>query len=116
MASDAARASSDTRDASGLEYVEATVEAALTRAGAAAEVIVVNPPRAGLSHDVIDGLCSIGAERLVYVSCDPGTLARDVERLGGSWTATRIQPFDAFPHTGHVETVLWFERRMESPT
>ncbi|MFV1987414.1 MAG: class I SAM-dependent RNA methyltransferase [Gemmatimonadota bacterium] len=96
------------------EYVESTVEAALP--GLDAEIVIVNPPRAGLSEAVIECLCASKAERLVYVSCDPGTLARDVARLAVAWAPTRAQPFDAFPHTGHVETVVWFERRSGTST
>jgi len=70
-----------------------------------AEVIVVNPPRRGLSASVSDTLAECGARLLVYVSCDPATLARDVARLGDGWTIDSVQPFDAFPHTYHVETV-----------
>jgi 23S rRNA (uracil1939-C5)-methyltransferase len=92
-----------------VDFVQSTVESALSDP-APVDVVVVNPPRAGLSDIVIGGLRRIAAGRLVYVSCDPGTLARDVDRLSGVWTPSRAHPFDAFPHTGHVETVLWFER------
>lgn len=70
-----------------------------------AEVIIVNPPRRGLSASVCETLADCGARLLAYVSCDPATLARDVGRLGGGWTVAGVQPFDAFPHTYHVETV-----------
>ncbi len=70
-----------------------------------AQVIVVNPPRRGLSASVTDTLADCGARLLVYVSCDPATLARDVARLGDRWTVEGVQPFDAFPQTYHVETV-----------
>ena len=70
-----------------------------------AEVIVVNPPRRGLSPAVCEPLAVSGARRLVYVSCDPATLARDLARLGDGWAVHAVQPFDAFPHTYHVETV-----------
>lgn len=87
-------------------FVLAPVERALQSLGPA-DVVVVNPPRSGLSSDVAGRLAAFRAERLVYVSCDPATLARDMKRLSEGWTPDFAQPFDAFPHTGHVETVLW---------
>lgn len=76
-----------------------------------ADVVMVNPPRAGLSSPVSRRLARGGAERLVYVSCDPATLARDLRRLAPGWEVEGVQPFDAFPQTAHVETVAWLRRR-----
>jgi 23S rRNA (uracil1939-C5)-methyltransferase len=75
------------------------------------DLVVVNPPRAGLSRKVSEALVSGSAERLAYVSCDPATLARDLERLQPGWRVREVQPFDAFPQTSHVETVAWLNRR-----
>ena len=80
-----------------------------------ADVIILNPPRAGLSSRVAHILSSGRAEagaRLAYVSCDPATLARDLQRLERGWSLESVQPFDAFPGTAHVETVAWFGRRI----
>jgi len=72
-----------------------------------ADLVVVNPPRAGLSREVASELAAAGsARKLVYVSCDPATLARDLARLAGRWRPVAIAAFDAFPQTGHVETVV----------
>ncbi len=80
-----------------------------------ADVIVLNPPRAGLSSAVTgalnSGLTGPGA-RLAYVSCDPATLARDIQRLERRWWLESVQPFDAFPGTAHVEIVAWLQGRM----
>ena len=76
-----------------------------------ADLVVVNPPRAGLSRRVAEALISGVAHRLAYVSCDPATLARDLGRLEPAWNLVEIQPFDAFPQTAHVETVAWLQRR-----
>lgn len=74
------------------------------------DTVVVNPPRSGLSRSVTARLASGGVGQLVYVSCDPATLGRDLKRLGDAWVPRFAQPFDAFPQTGHVETVLWLDR------
>ncbi len=79
-----------------------------------ADVVIVNPPRAGLSEDVIRQLGDLatwrpssGATgRLVYVSCDPGTLARDLKRLGITADRMTVQAYDMFPQTSHVETLV----------
>lgn len=80
-----------------------TVERAL---GAAlpADVVILNPPRAGVDATVVEVLLSAPA-RVVYVSCDPATLARDLRRLAGVYTLESIRCFDLFPQTAHVETV-----------
>jgi len=76
-----------------------------------ADLIVVNPPRAGLSTRVAGALVSGSGRRLAYVSCDPATLARDLGRLQAAWKLVSVQPFDAFPQTAHVETIAWLHRR-----
>jgi 23S rRNA (uracil1939-C5)-methyltransferase len=74
------------------------------------DAIVVNPPRGGCARRVIEGIARSGARRLVYVACDPATLARDVRRLGTGWHLDRVRAFDLFPQTAHVETVLRLTR------
>jgi len=76
-----------------------------------ADLVVVNPPRAGLSRRVSRALVSGAARSLAYVSCDPATLGRDLARLASEWEVREIQPFDAFPQTSHVETIAWLDRR-----
>lgn len=71
------------------------------------DVVVVDPPRKGLEEAVIPIIASMGPERIVYVSCDPGTLARDVKRFSGEgYRAVRAVAVDLFPRTRHVETVV----------
>lgn len=76
-----------------------------------ADLAVVNPPRAGLARPVAETLADASLDGLAYVSCDPATLARDLDRLGDRWTVEELRPFDAFPQTAHVETVAWLEPR-----
>ena len=66
----------------------------------------MDPPRKGLAEEVPGIVAGMGPERVVYVSCDPATLARDVKRFGTlGYRAVRVQPVDLFPRTAHVETV-----------
>ncbi len=75
------------------------------------DVIVIDPPRKGVSPDVIDAMVEMSPERIVYVSCDPATLARDVKLLTArGYCVQTAQPFDLFPHTAHVETVVLLSR------
>jgi 23S rRNA (uracil1939-C5)-methyltransferase len=76
------------------------------------DVVVVDPPRAGLAGKALKRLGEIGAARIVYVSCNPTTLAGDVKRLAGDYgyRLLRAKPVDMFPHTPHVETVALLER------
>ena len=74
--------------------------------------VIVDPPRTGLSRDALDGVVAIGASRVVYVSCDVATLARDARRMvDGGYDISRADAFDLFPNTPHVETVVVFDRR-----
>ncbi len=70
-----------------------------------ADVVILNPPRAGLADEVPRALAARPPERLVYVSCDPATLARDLERLAPAFRPSTVRCFDLFPQTSHVETV-----------
>lgn len=84
--------------------------AQLEREGVRPDVIVVDPPRKGLSPEVLEVLLSMAPERIVYVSCDPATLARDLKTLCRDYTLTHVEGVDMFPRTHHVETVCLLER------
>jgi 23S rRNA (uracil1939-C5)-methyltransferase len=94
----------------GLEIVEGDVEAHLPDA-LPADLLLLNPPRRGLADTVPGIVLSSPPPRVVYVSCDPATLARDVKRLGDAYRLSALRSFDLFPHTAHVETVAVLERR-----
>lgn len=97
-----ARARTDAPE--GFEVVEARVEDALEGA-LPADLVIVNPPRTGLDEGVADVLARHRPERIIYVSCDPATLARDVARLRPGYAVAGLRSFDLFPQTAHVETV-----------
>jgi 23S rRNA (uracil1939-C5)-methyltransferase len=74
-------------------------------------VIITDPPRAGMHAKVVDQILRIAPRRIVYVSCNPATQARDVELLGKYYEVKKIQPVDMFPHTHHVENIALLEIR-----
>jgi 23S rRNA (uracil1939-C5)-methyltransferase len=76
------------------------------------DVVVVDPPRAGLHPRVVARTCELSPRRIVYVSCNPATLARDLKDFAaGGYGCAEIRPFDMFPHTPHIECVARLERR-----
>lgn len=76
------------------------------------DVIITDPPRAGMDEDVVKTIVQAAPERVVYVSCNPATQARDLALMDEAYKVTRIQPVDMFPHTHHVENVVLLERRL----
>lgn len=83
----------------------------LAERGLKPDCITVDPPRKGLSEQAIKAILSMSPERIVYVSCDPGTLARDLKQLGANgYELTAGTAVDMFPHTPHVETVILITR------
>jgi 23S rRNA (uracil1939-C5)-methyltransferase len=89
-----------------LGLVEEMMEALLP-----ADVVVLNPPRGGLHESVPRMIAEKGVPRVIYVSCNPATLARDLERLGDQYVISAIRAQDLFPQTAHVETAVVLERK-----
>ena len=75
------------------------------------DVIITDPPRAGMTEKLIQQLLKIRAPKIVYVSCNPATQARDLQLLDEAYAITRLQPVDMFPHTHHIENVALLELR-----
>ena len=75
------------------------------------DVIITDPPRAGMHPDVVEVILGAAPERIVYVSCNPATQARDLSLLDAAYRVERVQPVDMFPHTPHVENVVLLQRR-----
>lgn len=75
------------------------------------DVVITDPPRAGMHKNVIDTILFAAPKRIVYVSCNPATQARDLELLNGEYTVRKVQPVDMFPHTHHVENVVLLGKR-----
>ena len=94
-------------------YVKAAEEVVpeLYAKGYKADVVVVDPPRKGCDEALLDTIIKMQVEKIVYVSCNPSTLARDLRYLeDGGYKTMEVQPVDMFPHTAHVKTVVWMSR------
>ena len=84
-----------------------TVATKLINENVSIDVVIVDPPRKGLDKTAIDAILKINPKKLVYVSCDPATLARDVRILvDNGYSTEEVTPVDMFPNTNHVETVV----------
>jgi 23S rRNA (uracil1939-C5)-methyltransferase len=95
-----------------LRVHRSSVEAYLARGGPAPRTLIVDPPRTGMSKEASEAVARAGAQRIVYVSCDAPTLARDARRLlDARYQLVSLQGFDLFPNTPHVETVAVFDAR-----
>jgi 23S rRNA (uracil1939-C5)-methyltransferase len=83
-----------------------------------ASALFVDPPRRGLEAQVVGAICACPPQRLAYLSCDPASLARDLEALvnGGPYRLLSVQPIDFFPHTSHVEVFTVLELRGDAPS
>ena len=97
-------------DFDNVELYEASAELVLPLLNFKPDLIVVDPPRAGLGRRAIDSLLKTRADRLIYVSCDPATLARDARRLvTGGYHLIKVTPFDLFPQTYSIESISVWE-------
>ena len=93
------------RGAPAAVFTAARVEDALP-AALPADLVVLNPPRAGVSAEVVAALLAEPPSRIIYISCDPATLARDLKRLAPTFRVRSIRCFDLFPQTAHIESVV----------
>ncbi len=83
----------------------------LAKAGGAFDVVILDPPRAGASEEFLASACAAAPRRIVYISCNPVTQARDVERIMPAYEVKRLVGVDMFPHTRHLESVALLEYR-----
>jgi len=109
-----ARANAAANDLSNVEFVRGEAESVVPERyarGERADVVVVDPPRRGCDARLLETLAGMAPERIVYVSCDPATMARDIARLAPSgYRVVSVKPVDQFPWTTHVETVVLMSR------
>jgi 23S rRNA (uracil1939-C5)-methyltransferase len=93
-----------------VKFEEADVEEFISSFEGKADVVVLDPPRGGAGKKVCEEILRISPEKIVYISCDPSTLARDLAMLKEKYEILSVQPFDMFPQTYHVETVALMSR------
>ena len=76
--------------------------------------MIIDPPRTGMHKDVLAETMALGPQRIIYVSCNPTTLARDLETMVEDYELKEIQPVDMFPHTFHIEAVAKLSLRKKT--
>jgi len=92
-------------------FIRGDIRESLSALGRRPDVVVIDPPRAGMHKDVVRQLLAMVPQRIVYVSCNPASLARDVGMLSETYQIEEVQPVDLFPHTFHIEAVARLERK-----
>jgi 23S rRNA (uracil1939-C5)-methyltransferase len=93
-------------------FVAGDVRNSLTQMTDDVEVMIIDPPRAGMHEHVVKQVLALKPHRIVYVSCNPATLARDLFMLKEVYDLAEVQPVDMFPHTYHIEAVARLEKRL----
>ena len=91
-------------------FIKERAEKAARLAEGKTDLLVIDPPRRGLSSEALGAILSVRPERIAYVSCNPATLARDLKAMGRTYKAREVVPFDFFPQTAHVEALALLER------
>lgn len=92
-------------------FMAGDIRESISRIEKRPDVIIIDPPRAGMHKDVVRAVRQMAPERMVYVSCNPATLARDLSMLAEDYRPAEIQPVDMFPHTYHIEAVARLEKK-----
>jgi len=87
------------------EFIEGDIKDVLSSVKHHPDVMIIDPPRVGMHKDVVNQVLSIHPDKIVYVSCNPATLARDLEMSAPSYEVREVTPVDMFPHTYHIESV-----------
>jgi 23S rRNA (uracil1939-C5)-methyltransferase len=90
---------------SNCKFIKGDIRKCLSQIKQRPDVLIIDPPRAGMHKDVVKQVLELGAGRMVYVSCNPATMARDLQMMEDSFCLEEVQPLDMFPHTYHVESV-----------
>ena len=96
---------------SNCRFIAGDIKESLGRIDVRPDVVIIDPPRTGVHPDVVKQIVDLAPDRMVYVSCNPATLARDLGLLKDFYTVREVQPVDMFPHTFHIEAVARLEKR-----
>ncbi len=92
-------------DVENCKFINGDIKDVLPGLDGSCDVMIIDPPRVGMHKDVVKQVIALAPERIVYVSCNPATLARDLGMLKSRYRAVEVQPVDMFPHTFHIESV-----------
>jgi 23S rRNA (uracil1939-C5)-methyltransferase len=92
-------------------FILGDIKDTLKTISAVPDVLVIDPPRAGMHKDVVQAVLGLAAEKIVYVSCNPATMARDLLELKTLYRVDAVQPVDMFPHTFHIESVARLKKK-----
>ncbi|MFP4031435.1 MAG: 23S rRNA (uracil(1939)-C(5))-methyltransferase RlmD [Desulfococcaceae bacterium] len=109
-----ARRNAEFNGVANCRFLAGDIKEVLPAIEARPDVVILDPPRAGLHKDVVPQVLDLAPRRIVYVSCNPTTLARDVSLMAEAYEMAEVQPVDLFPHTYHIESVARLERRQSS--
>ena len=96
---------------SNCKFIKGDIRECLSQIEKRPDLLIIDPPRAGMHKDVVKKVLDLGAERMIYVSCNPATLARDIEMMQDSYRLEEVQPVDMFPHTYHIEAVAKLSKK-----
>jgi 23S rRNA (uracil1939-C5)-methyltransferase len=93
------------------QFVSGDIRERLSTLKLKPDVLIIDPPRAGMHKDILSRVMELGTERVIYVSCNPATMARDLGTMRQDYHIVEIQPVDMFPHTYHIEAIAKLVRR-----
>lgn len=96
---------------SNCRFILGDLRKSLPQVSARPDVMIIDPPRSGMHGDVVRQVLKMQPKRIVYVSCNPATMARDIGMMKESYSVLEVQPFDMFPHTHHIESVARLEKK-----
>jgi 23S rRNA (uracil1939-C5)-methyltransferase len=96
-------------DVTNCKFVLGDIKEVLPGLSVRPDVMIIDPPRAGMHEDVVSSVLALAPEKIVYVSCNPATMARDFLLLKEKYRIVEVQPVDMFPHTYHIESVAKLE-------
>jgi 23S rRNA (uracil1939-C5)-methyltransferase len=106
-----ARKNCRTNDIANCRFIAGDIKETLGRIDQAPDLLVIDPPRVGMHKDVVKQVLALAAAKIVYVSCNPATMARDLLTLKEAYDLGEVQPVDMFPHTFHIESVAGLTRK-----